>query len=387
MGTMHRLTPAQVRDAKPGDKLSDGGGLRLDADRSGNRSWIFRYTSPATGKERFMGLGPAADVSLSSARSAAAKARELIRQGKDPIDHKREARATERLAAMRGVSFRQCAERLIDAHSGTWKNEKHRQQWRSTMATYVYPVVGDLAVQDVDTGLVLQVLEPLWNEKPETASRIRGRIENVLDWATVAGYRRGENPAVWRGRLAHLLPAKRKVRAVVSHAALPYAEMPAFYASLSKDPSPSARLLRFIILTAARYSEAALADWQEIKDGLWTVPAPRMKAGKAHTVPLSNEASAVLGEPSEGRIFSASDTALAKCISRHTSTRATVHGFRSTFRDWAGDCTEFPRDVAEMALAHAVTDATERAYRRATALEKRRDLMIAWAEYCVSSNS
>ncbi|MCB1489836.1 MAG: integrase arm-type DNA-binding domain-containing protein, partial [Bauldia sp.] len=183
MAKLHKLTTAQARDAKPGDRLTDGGGLRLDVDRNGNRSWIFRYTSPVTGKERFMGLGPFPDVSLAKARDAAAKARELIRSGTDPLDQKREDRATARLAAMRGVTFRQCGERLIDAHAGSWKNAKHEAQWRSTLATYVYPIIGELPVADVDTGAVLQVLEPIWNEKPETASRIRGRIEAILDWA------------------------------------------------------------------------------------------------------------------------------------------------------------------------------------------------------------
>jgi integrase len=393
---LHKLTAAQVRDAKPGDKLSDGGGLRLDVDKNGNRSWTFRYTSPVTGRERYMGLGPAQDVSLAKARQAAASARELRQQGKDPIDQKREERATKRLARMRGVTFRQCAERLVDAHTGAWKNEKHRQQWRSTLATYVYPVIGDLPVQDIDTGLVLRVLEPIWSEKPETASRIRGRIDNILDWATVAGYRRGENPAVWRGRLAHLLPSKRKVRAVVHHAALPYSELAAFMAALAADTSDAARLLRFMVLTAARYSEAARAEWSEIDltEQVWNVPAGRMKAGKAHTVPLSAATLEVLGELGAGLIFSGmltgrpvSDVALANCIKRHTNMPATTHGFRSTFRDWAGDCTQFPREVAEAALAHTLDSKTEAAYRRSSALAKRRELMDAWAAYCMRADT
>jgi integrase len=378
MAKMHKLTAAQIRDARPGDRLSDGGGLRLDIDRAGNSSWIFRFTSPTTGKERYLGLGPLADVTLPKARIAAAKARDLLRNGKDPLDEKREARATARLAAVRGITFRQCAERLMDAHAGSWKNPIHRKQWRSTLQMYAYPVIGDVSVQDVDTGLVMQVLEPIWNKIPETASRVRGRIEAVLDWATVAGYRQGDNPAVWRGRLVHLLPSKRKVRPVQHHAALPYAEMPAFFSALSADKSDAARLLRFIVLTAARYSEAAKMEPAEIAGDVWRIPASRMKAARMHEVPLTAAALACL----DGGIPRASDVSLANVIARHTDKPATTHGMRSTFRDWAGDETHFPREVVEAALAHTLGK-VEGAYRRGTALAKRRELMAAWADFCL----
>jgi integrase len=383
---MHKLTALLVKSARPGDKLSDGGGLRLDVDRAGNASWCFRFTSPTTGRERFMGLGPVGDVSLAKAREAAQEARGLLRQGKDPIEHRREQRAEAKAEASRGVTFKAYAERYITAHEATWKNPKHQQQWKNSLATYAYPVLGHLPIVDVDTAAALAVLRPLWEaKKVETGSRVRGRIEAILSAAKVEGLRIGENPALWRGHLDQLLPSKRKVRKVQHHPALPYAELPAFMKSLVNDRAEAARLLRYIVLTAARYSEAALAEWSEVSGDVWSVPAIRMKADKGHVVPLSDAAMAVLGDPGEGRIFSASDVALANCIARHTSTPATTHGFRSTFRDWVGDCTHFPRELAEMALAHALDDETEAAYRRSSALAKRRELMNAWATFVDNS--
>jgi integrase len=371
------LTALHVKNAKAGDKLGDGGGLRLDVDKNGNKSWVFRFTSPTTGRERFMGLGPLRDVSLAAARDAAQAARTLIRGGKDPIAEKREKRATARIAANRGVTFRQCAERLIDSHEGSWKNARHRQAWRNSLRDYAYPTIGQLPVGDVDVAAVLGILEPIWQTKSETASRVRGRIESVLDWATVAGYRQGENPAMWKGRLVHLLPRRRKAD-VKHYDALPYDQMPAFWASLAADTSDAARMLRFIILTAARYGEANGMQPSEVQGNLWTIPKERMKGGQAHTVPLTALALAQLP------YRPVSDVTLAKCIKRHTALRATTHGFRSTFRDWAGDATDFPRELAEAALAHVLGE-VERAYRRGDALEKRRQLMEAWAKYCLTT--
>jgi integrase len=393
---MHKLTALQVKNARPGDKLSDGGGLRLDVDKVGNKQWIFRFTSPVTGRERYMGLGPLADVSLAKARELAQTARGLLRDGKDPIEHRNSQRAAAKVDASREVTFAAYAERYIISHEATWKNPVHRRQWRSTLRDYVYPHVGAVAVADVDTATVLRVLQPIWQSVPETASRVRGRIEAILSAAKAEGLRTGENPAVWRGHLDQLLPSKRKVRAVVHHAALPYLEIPAFIAELAADTSDAARLLRFIVLTAARYSEAARAEWSEmdLTARVWSVPADRMKAAKEHKVPLSAAALDVLGEPSDGLIFSSaltgrpvSDVALTNCIRRHTDTSATTHGFRSTFRDWAGDCTHFPREVAEAALAHTLDSKTEAAYRRSTALAKRRELMDAWATYCAKPDT
>jgi integrase len=372
---MLNLTALQVKNAKAGDRLTDGGGLRLDVDRSGRASWVFRYKSPVTGRERYMGLGPLADIGLAKARDLAAEARHSLRQHRDPLEERRETRAAARARANRGMTFQDYAERYVTTREGTWKNPVHRRQWRSTLRDYVYPSIGQAPIADVDTGAVLALLRPIWNDKPETASRVRGRIEAVLSAAKVEGLRTGENPALWRGHLDQLLPSKRKVRRVEHHPALRYAELPAFMASLAKDTSTAADLLRFIILTAARYSEAARMEPGEVAGDVWTVPAQRMKAGKVHEVPLSDAALACLPVPR------ASDVALANCIRRHTSTPATTHGFRSTFRDWAGDETHFPREVIEAALAHSLGQ-VEAAYRRGSALAKRRELMEAWANYC-----
>lgn len=370
------LTALQVKNAKAGDRLSDGGGLRLDVDKSGNRSWVFRFKSPVTGKERYAGLGSAADVSLSEAREAASEARALLRKLVDPIEHRKTQRANARVEAFRSVTFQTYAEQFISGKEAGWKNDKHRQQWRNSLRDYAHPHIGHLPVADVDTEGVLNVLRPIWTEKKETARRVRGRIEAILNAAKAAGLRTGENPALWRGHLDQLLTRRRKSD-VKHHPALPYTEMPAFWRSLAADPKPAARMLRWIILTACRFKEAAEMDpATEVKGDLWTIPAMRMKSERLHLVPLTELALAQLP------FRPVSDVSLSKCIARHTTTIATTHGFRSTFRDWAGDCTEFSREVAEAALAHVVGDETEAAYRRSTALVKRRALMDAWARFC-----
>jgi integrase len=387
------LTALQVKNAKPGDKLTDGSGLRLDVDKNGNRSWVFRFTSPVNGRERFMGLGPLADVTLAHARDAAQEARGLIRQGKDPIDSRREQRAATKIEASRSITFKAYAEQFISNREAGWKNVDHRQQWRNSLRDYAYPHIGQLPVSEVDTPAVLKVLRPIWSTKPDSASRIRGRIESVLSAAKAEGLRTGENPALWRGHLDQVFPSKKKMRGVQHHPALAYADMPRFMTSLQADETDAALLLRFIILTASRYSEAALADWNEIRGTLWTVPIARMKT-RPHTVPLSDAILTVLAAVQErygkaGLIFPGassgrpiSDVSLAKCIRRHTEKPATTHGMRSTFRDWAGDCTDFPREIAEAALSHAVGNETELAYRRGDALKKRSSMMTAWADYC-----
>jgi integrase len=395
------LTATQVKNAKPGDKLSDGGGLRLDADARGGCSWVFRFKSPVTGKERYMGLGPASDVSLKEAREAAQAARKLIREDKDPIEHRNGQRAAAKVEAARSVTFREYAEGFVTRMEAGWKNPKHRQQWTNSLKTYAYPAIGKMAVGEVDTSDVMRVLAPIWNTKPETASRVRGRIEMILTAAKAEGLRTGDNPAAWRERIKPLLPSKRKVRAVVHHPALPYPLLPKFMASLRADQSDSALLLKFIIGTAARYNEGAWADWSEIEveEKLWTIPGARMKGDrpdKPHVVPLTDAALKMLGAArerfgSKGLIFPGmrrsrpiSDVTLAKAIARHTDVEATTHGFRSTFRDWAGDMTNFPRELCEQALAHVIADETEAAYRRSDGLAKRRLLMDEWAAYCTS---
>lgn len=378
----HRLSARQVASAQPGNKLSDGDGLRLDVDIRGGRSWVFRYKSPVTGKERYMGLGsaPGTDtkaisVSLSAARAAADKARALVKEGVDPIEQRKSDRAAVRVEATRATTFKVYAEQYITAKESGWKNPKHRQQWRNSLRDYAYPVIGNLAVCDVDTDAVLKVLRPIWATKKETARRVRGRIEMILSAAKAEGLRAGENPALWRGHLDQLL-AKRRKSDVKHHPALPYAEMPKFWKSLAGDASDAARMLRWIILTACRFNEARDLAASEVKDDVWTIPASRMKSERPHAVPLTKEALMQLP------FRPVSDVSLTNCIKRHTALPATTHGFRSTFRDWAGDMTNFPRDVAEMALAHVVSDETEAAYRRSDALAKRRRLMEEWAAYC-----
>ena len=369
------LNALQVKNAKPGARLSDGGGLRLDVDRNGNRSWIFRFTSPTTGKERYAGLGSADDVSLAMAREAAQEARALLRDGIDPIEHRNTQRTAARVEAARAVTFAAYAESFIGGREGGWKNAKHRQQWRNSLRDYAFPHMGALPIAAVDTEAVLRAVRPIWTTKPETARRVRGRIEQILNAARAEGLRGGENPALWRGHLDQVL-TRRKKSDVKHHPALPYAELPAFMASLATDTSEGAQMLRFIIATVCRFAEAAEMDPGEVKGNVWRIPAARMKADRPHVVPLSAMAEECLPVP---RV---SDVTLAKCIARHTSTPATTHGFRSTFRDWCGDCTTYPRELAEAALAHVLSDDTEAAYRRSTALEKRRELMVAWADYC-----
>lgn len=375
---MGNLTATKVKNAKPGDRLADGDGLRLDVDQHRNGSWIFRFKSPATGKERFMGLGPARDVSLAEARDAAGKARALVRDGVDPIDARKEQRAAAKVEAARAVTFRKFADGYIDGKEAGWKNDKHRQQWRNSLRDHAYPTIGALAVADVDTEAVLRVLRPIWTTIPETARRVRGRIEMILSAAKAQGLRSGENPALWRGHLDQVL-AKRKKSSIKHHPALRYEAMPTFWRSLAADTSDGARMLRWIILTACRFNEARDMDASEVAGDLWTIPASRMKADRPHQVPLTKLALQQLP------FRPASDVTLSKCIRRHTNETATTHGMRSTFRDFSGDCTDFPREIAEMALAHEVGDDTEAAYRRSTALAKRRQLMQEWSNYCAST--
>jgi integrase len=374
------LTALQVRKAKPGDKLSDGGGLRLDVDDRGGRSWVFRFKSPVTGKERYMGLGPASDVSLDDARKGGQKARDLIREGKDPIEHRNGQRATAKAEAAKAITFQAFAEQFVNTHKPGWKNVKHAQQWENTLKTYVYPVIGTTPVPSVTTDDVVNVLSPIWLAKRETAARIRGRIEQILDAATAKQFRTGSNPALL-GILKHLLPAQKRKRFVKHHPSLPYEEMPQFWKSLAGETSDAAGMLRWIILTACRFNEARAVDVAaEVKGELWTIPANRMKAERVHFVPLTPLALAQLP------FRPVSDVTLAKCIARHTEAPATTHGMRSTFRDWAGDETEAAWEVAEAAIAHTTGDETEAAYRRRTALAKRRKLMEEWAVYCMSGS-
>jgi integrase len=392
--TGNRLSAAKLSKNLPVGNYPDGLGLILQVT-TGGRSWIYRYTR--SGRRREMGLGSFHAVSLATARILAQQARDLLALGKDPIDERDARRAAERAEAAKLVTFRSAAEKYIAARASGWKNAKHQQQWRNTLKTYAYPVIGNLSVQAIDISHVVKVFEPIWTKKPETASRLRGRIESILDWCTVRKYRQGENPARWRGHLSHILPARSKVRQVQHHAALPYDEIGDFLFALRKEDGTSARALQFLILSAMRTSEVLLADWREINltTKVWTVPAERMKAKREHRVPLSPLAVAILtalgGEnrPKEGYVFPGakegaplSQMALLMLLRRMKRDDLTVHGFRSTFKDWASDQTGFGNEVSEMALAHAVEDKTEAAYRRGDLFEKRRKLMDAWAGYC-----
>jgi integrase len=378
-----KLTAVFVAQVNQPGRYHDGAGLYLQVRSAKEKSWLFRF------RRKWMGLGPVRDVSLAEARSAAAKCRKMLIAGIDPL----EARRAEKRKAVSGTTFKECAERYIASHQSSWKNPKHRQQWRNTLSTYVYPVFGEHPVGAVDTGLVIKVLEPLWSTKPETASRLRGRIQSVLDWARARGYRHGENPALWAGHLSQILPATRKVRTASHHAALPCDELPEFMAELREREGISARALEFTILTAARTGEAIGAKWSEIdlKAGVWAVPAERMKSGREHRVPLSDRVLELIAElPHDGdHLFPGSrpgaclsNMALLKVLERMGRADLTTHGFRSTFRDWTAERTNYPRDIAEAALAHAVADKTEAAYRRGDALDKRRRLMGEWARYC-----
>jgi integrase len=347
------------------------------------------------GRTRDMGLGAYPEISLADARELASKCRVLVKQGMDPIEQRRAERARERVAAAKSLTFDDCVREYIKDHDAAWRNAKHRAQWASTLRSYASPVFGKLPVADVDDGLVLRALKTIWYEKPETATRVRGRIEAVLDWARVHGFRSGENPARWKGHLSHLLPARSKVRRVKHHAAMPYSEVGSFMQALGERGDGAALALQFVILTAARTGEALGATWAEIDlDGkVWTIPAERMKAGKEHRVPLSGAALATLKTLSQGAIndfiFAGgkagrplSEMALLMLLRRMGRADITVHGFRSSFRDWAAERTSFPREVAEMALAHTIPNAVEAAYRRGDLFDKRGRLMEAWGDYC-----
>ena len=394
---INRLTALRVEKQRKPGLYPDGNEVYLQvtlgADGSPRRSWLFRFRMQGR-RERKMGLGAFPAVSLQEARDKASHARRFCKDGIDPVEQRKAERAKARLADARSLTFNQCAKAYITAHRAGWRNIKHAAQWTSTLEAYASPIFGTLPAPAIDTTLVLKVLEPIWNTKPETASRVRGRIEAVLDWAKARSYRNGENPARWRGHLDHLLPARTKVRKVEHHAALPYREIGAFMAALREREALAAAALEFAILTAGRTSEVIHARWDEIDVGakLWTVPAGRMKAGREHRVPLSDAALRILERMRQFRrndhVFSGersaalSNMTFLRLLRRMDRDDLTMHGFRSSFRTWAAERTSYPREIAEAALAHVVGDATEQAYQRGDMFEKRRKLMDAWAGYC-----
>lgn len=410
-GGLNKLSAVAVQKTKEPGYYGDGGGLWLQISKLGGKSWVFRFTM--NGKAREMGLGPVHTVTLAEARSKALECRKAVAEGRDPIEERKASEARAKLEAVKSKTFEECANAYIDANRAGWKNEKHVQQWQNTLATYAFPKIGQLSVAAIDTGLVLSVLQQetgkdkaqLWHAKTETASRLRGRIESILDWASFRGFREGENPARWKGHLEHELPARSKVQKVEHHAALPYVEVGAFMTDLRQREGISARALEFAILTAARSGEVRGAVWDEIdlKAKLWTIPAERMKAEKEHRVPLSDAAVKLLealprvkrevhvgkqADDGHDYVFPAprsgklSDMALTAVLRRMERDGLTQHGFRSTFREWAGEQTAHPREVIEHALAHRLKDKAEAAYQRGSLMPKRARLMADWAHYC-----
>ena len=385
VGTIMSLTALKVRTAKPG-RHTDGNGLALLVKKSGVRSWVFRYQ--VNKRRRDMGLGSWPEVSLADARKLTLEARSLIAQGKDPINEK---------GKIKQFSFKDAAEQLIETKRSGWQNQKHAQQWTSTLETYVYPYIGKLDVSQIGTNEVLSILKPIWETKTETASRVRQRIEAVIDYAIATGANCHDNPARWRGHLDNLLPKPTKVRLVKHHPALDWREIPKFTYSLSQRDGVGAKALFFLILTATRSGEVRKATWEEIDfpGCVWTIPAGRMKETKEHRVPLSQYAVNLLNQMKTGRpglIFpsnkvpniSMSDATLAAVLKRMELHNITVHGFRSTFRDWAGETTSFSREVIEAALAHKLKDKAEAAYARGDLFDKRRKLMDEWTSYALT---
>lgn len=399
------LSALEVRNlTQPGHHFVGGvAGLMLQITESGGRTWVLRAS--VGGKRRDIGLGGYPTVTLAGARESARLARDKIRNGVDPVAERLAARSALAAARAASITFEEAAKRCIAAKEAGWRNAKHAGQWTATLRTYAFPSIGGLQVSAVETAHVVGVLEPLWSAMPETASRLRGRIEAVLDWAKARGYRDGENPARWKGHLSVILPAAGKVKRVKHHPALDYRQIGDFLRALDNVEGVGAQALRFVILTAARSGEVRGARWSEIDwdAKVWTVPAGRMKGGREHRVPLSDEACALLSTiprldgsehifPSSRR-GALSDMTLTAVIRRMNNAAGwvdpagepiTVHGFRSTFRDWAGEASGHSREVIEHAMAHKVADKAEAAYARGTLFNKRRRLMSDWARFCMT---
>jgi integrase len=388
-----KLNALSVRRLKKPGHHGDGGGLYLRIGE-GRRSWMFRYKR--AGKTVWLGLGPERDVTLAEARELAREQRRLLLKGISPIEHRAATRAAQKAAA--GHPFKTVAELYIEAHKPGWRNAKHAAQWSTTLERHAYPVIGTMPVAAVLTEHVLRLLQPIWTELPETASRVRGRVEAILNYSAAQGWRSGDNPARWRGHLDHLLPPRSKVARVVHHPALPWQGLPAVMAKLSARNGTAARCLAFLVLTAARSGEAREARWSELDldAAVWAVPPERMKAGREHRVPLAPQAVAILEamlplrQNDEDLVFPGgragrplSDVAVSKALRAAGGVGVTVHGCRSSFRDWCGEAVAVPREVAEAALAHTNRDKVEAAYLRSDLFERRRKLMADWADFCI----
>ncbi|HEU0215049.1 MAG TPA: integrase arm-type DNA-binding domain-containing protein [Stellaceae bacterium] len=387
------LTVRRVEGEKRPGMYADGNNLYLHVAPTGAKSWVLRYTTD--GRRRDMGLGPVRLYSLAEARVRAFALCRQIAEGGDPLAERQSRKSAARLDRAREMSFSACAAAYVEAHAAGWRGPRNRDQWESSLRTYAHSL-DKIPVAEIDVALVMKVLDPIWAKKSETASRVRARIEAVLDWAATRGYRQGDNPARWRGHLENLLPRVTKVRAVEHHAAMQYAEIAEFMQDLRRQAGIIARALEFCILTGTRSGEVLGARWDEFDDAarLWIIPAPRTKSGREHRVPLSDAAATVVRSMAAVRVsdFVFPGARLGRPLSRmafHELLRkmrpagtVTAHGFRSTFRDWAAEKTNFPSEIAEMALGHAVGDAVERAYRRSDQFDKRRALADSWAAYC-----
>lgn len=405
---MALLTNEQVANLNERGRYADGDGLYLQVASPTGKSWLFRYEFQ--GRERWMGLGRVKAFNVKEARARARKAHQQLADGIDPLEAKKQAKLARDLAAAKAITFEAAARKFHKEHSLTWRSNKHTAQFLTSLEQHVFPVIGHLPASKIDTPLMIRTLnnDDFWQTKSATAMKVRGRIEQVLDWAKVNGYREGENPARWKGNLRMALPAPRKVAKPKNFDALPFAEVPDFMAELAQRNSVIARALELLILTAARTGEIIGARWDEFdltaKQPLWTIPAERMKGGREHRVPLSSRAVAILnalstireGErvfPGGARNNGISNVAMFSLVKRMrpppepqegqpSSKGITVHGFRSAFRDWVSERTNFPHEVAEMALAHSIGNKAEAAYRRGDLMAKRAHLMEAWAKYC-----
>lgn len=395
---LHRLTALKIGKLDAPGQYPDGGNLYFQISKTGSRSWIFRFT--LRGQSREMGLGPLSAVSLAAARAEASKCRELLRAGIDPLEARAADQRKRAIETGGPRLFKAAAADYIANHRAEWKNSKHAQQWENTLDTYAFPTIGNQDVSDVDTAMIVRVLQPIWTAKRETAFRLRGRIERILDAEKTLGHRQGENPARWRGHLDTLLPKQNRRKKIKHHPALPWQEMPEFMRSLRQREEPTARMLELLILTAVRTQEALYARPEEFAMDyrVWTVPGERMKMELPLRVPMTDRVvelvEQALPHARHGWLYPGrkdkrpySNMAMLKILERMGYGHVTVHGFRSTFRDWVAECTEYADSLAEKALAHAIQNESEAAYRRGDMLERRRQMMADWAGFCAGKTA
>ncbi|MCJ8276303.1 MAG: tyrosine-type recombinase/integrase [Bdellovibrionales bacterium] len=392
-----KLTALEVSRIKRPGKHPLGESLYLQVTNAGTKSWLFRYSFNK--RSRWMGLGTCKTITLAQARETVIDLKRELKKGLDPIIVRDQELRRRFLSESRTISFDKCAERYIEAHKSKWKSKKNLVQWENSLKNYASPIIGHLPVSEIDLTLVLSVLEPIWETKTETASRVRARIERILSWATVRGYREGNNPAIWKGYLDAILPNKSGLHKTKHFKAMPFQEIGEFMKELKEKDGVSYRALEFLVLTATRTNETLNAKWSEINfdNKTWTIPSSRMKSGQEHIVPLSRRALEILKDleriqhnefifPGKKQSKPLSDMTLLMIL-RREQLDYTVHGFRSTFKDWASERTNFTREVSEMALAHTITNKVEAAYRRGKLLLKRRSLMKSWEEFCYSQSS